>query len=31
LQAIADGVKLILKEIVIPNRANPIFFIFAPM
>lgn len=30
-QAIADGVKLILKETIIPNSANVIIFIFAPI
>jgi NADH-quinone oxidoreductase subunit H len=31
LQAIADGVKLFLKEFIIPLRANIFLFIFAPM
>lgn len=30
LQAIADGLKLILKEIIIPIRANWFLFLFAP-
>lgn len=31
LQAIADGVKLFLKEFILPLRANRVLFIFAPM
>lgn len=31
LQPIADAVKLMFKETVIPTRANPIIFLFAPM
>jgi len=31
LQAIADGVKLFLKEFILPLRANRILFVFAPM
>ena len=31
LQPIADGVKLFLKETIIPSGANTILFIFAPM
>lgn len=31
LQAIADGLKLVLKEIIIPSRSNMFFFIFAPI
>lgn len=31
LQAIADGLKLFLKEFIIPQRANRWLFIFAPM
>jgi NADH:ubiquinone oxidoreductase subunit H len=30
LQPIADGVKLILKEPLIPSRANVFIFVFAP-
>lgn len=30
-QAIADGVKLVLKEIIIPNRSSAFFFVFAPV
>jgi NADH-ubiquinone oxidoreductase chain 1 len=30
LQAIADGMKLIFKEIVIPIRANWVLFLLAP-
>jgi NADH-quinone oxidoreductase subunit H len=30
-QPIADAVKLIFKEIVIPTRANPVLFLLAPM
>ena len=30
LQAIADGVKLVLKEIIFPSKSNIFFFIFAP-
>jgi len=30
-QPIADAVKLMFKEIVLPTRANPILFIIAPM
>ena len=31
LQAVADGVKLFLKEFILPLRANRILFVFAPM
>jgi len=31
LQAIADGVKLFLKEFILPLRANRVLFVFAPM
>ena len=31
LQAFADGVKLILKETIIPSSANIIIFIFSPI
>lgn len=31
LQPIADGVKLLTKETVLPARANPMVFILAPM
>ncbi len=31
LQPLADGLKLMLKELVIPTRANPVVFILAPM
>lgn len=31
LQPIADGVKLLTKETVLPARANPVVFILAPM
>jgi NADH-quinone oxidoreductase subunit H len=31
LQPIADGVKLFLKETVVPSGANPVVFIMAPM
>lgn len=31
LQAIADGLKLLLKETILPNRANIIIFLIAPM
>ena len=31
LQPIADGLKLLTKEILIPKRANKIIFIFAPI
>lgn len=30
LQAVADGTKLIFKDIIIPIRANPVLFIAAP-
>jgi NADH-quinone oxidoreductase subunit H len=31
LQALADGLKLLLKETILPNRANLIIFIIAPI
>ena len=31
LQPFADGIKLILKETILPTKANKIVFIFAPM
>jgi NADH-quinone oxidoreductase subunit H len=31
LQAIADGLKLFLKETTIPNRASKFLFIFSPV
>ena len=31
LQPIADGIKLLHKEIIIPTAANPIIFVMAPM
>jgi NADH-quinone oxidoreductase subunit H len=31
LQAFADGIKLVFKETVIPNMANSLIFIFAPI
>jgi len=30
LQPLADGLKLFLKEIIVPTRANKILFVFAP-
>src|SRR3990167_4377407 len=31
LQPIADTIKLLTKEIIIPTKANPFLFILAPM
>jgi hypothetical protein len=31
LQPLADGLKLVIKEMIIPRRSNIILFIFAPM
>lgn len=31
LQPLSDGLKLLLKETIIPNRANTIIFLIAPM
>lgn len=31
LQPFSDGLKLVLKEIIIPNKANNFLFIFSPM
>ena len=31
LQPLADGLKLLVKEMIIPTKANPIIFVFAPM
>jgi NADH-quinone oxidoreductase subunit H len=29
-QPLADGLKLALKEIIIPRRADPVLFVFSP-
>lgn len=31
LQAVADGLKLVVKEIIFPSRSNTLFFVFAPI
>jgi NADH-quinone oxidoreductase subunit H len=31
LQPLADAVKLLLKEVIIPSRANKILFLVGPM
>jgi len=31
LQPIADAVKLLLKEVIIPSRANTVLFLIGPM
>jgi NADH-quinone oxidoreductase subunit H len=31
LQPLADGLKLVIKEIIIPRRSNVMLFIFAPV
>ncbi len=31
LQPLADGLKLMFKEVVIPTNANPVLFVLAPM
>jgi NADH-quinone oxidoreductase subunit H len=31
LQPLADGLKLFLKETIIPNQANKILFLFSPI
>lgn len=31
LQPLADGLKLVIKEIIIPRRSNIILFVFAPL
>jgi len=30
LQPFADGLKLVIKEVIIPNKANKFLFIFGP-
>jgi len=31
LQPLADGLKLVIKEIIIPRKSNVLLFIFAPI
>jgi NADH-quinone oxidoreductase subunit H len=31
LQPIVDGLKLLLKEIIVPSRSNAVLFVFAPL